>query len=784
MGCNQSNERQALKYKGVSPPEPAKGVPKPSPTGERTEKLLDKYSLGQVLGQGAFGVVYSCKKKGTKEEFAVKMIDQVETPVAEIKQEAEMLKKLFHPCIVKLHDVYYEKVFVCMVLEIYKGGDMIEGMQLHWKSKGMIPVSVCQNMTKMMFQSIDWLHQNNVVHRDVKGDNYLQDRRDIEHPSCRIFLSDFGTVVEMPPSGRLKQRCGTKTYWAPEFYALNYGIKVDCWALGVVLFGMVTGRFPFKGEEDTKNKAIKCPSRVAEDGGDFIKRTLDRDESKRISAKEALQHRWLSTIRSAAEDEVEKMEPGFQAEVREAGANAGVKERRRELVERLQDASQRRPDGLNVSATKEQLTKGFEVINEHTEAKVKFEWWTPKQVEDAKFYDQGKAVRPKDDDTEAQVKACEQGIKDMVESHGIDTSNFGKGQAKKFVEFVHEVQSGQARLMLDATKHKTVVRVVDVVLLRIVYGEGANKKFLIKSAEKYPDGRMRGESQLVGVKKLPHENGIMSAERLVKERLPIVGGALKFNTVKECYEEEEDSPSYPGVRTVYRKEIYEAVINTTDTGVLQSIGLGGASDGRFSQEDGKSYTRYFCWLTEKECESQKIKLKAPAVGAEISALVAPPIGYDEEQLQKFLQASNVDISQFGKDGVKSLAEFSEELVGGESTLMQQSGGSVIRVVDVVILKIFNHEGNTLVEVSQTDASGQVKATNRLPAVKRRNDENQFWAAHRVMTRNLRLSEDLVQMDPTNVQLVEDQTTSKAYAGLPTLYRRRIIPCKLSAVQLS
>jgi len=774
MGCTSG--------KAPGEAERSHGGSKDAPASKE-EKLLDKYVLGKVLGQGAFGVVYSCKKKGTKEEFAVKMIDQVETPVAEIKQEAEMLNNLCHPCIVKLHDVYYEKVFVCMVLEIYKGGDMIEGMQLHWKSKGMIPVSVCQNLTKMMFQSIDWLHQNNVVHRDIKGDNYLQDRREIEHPNCRIYLSDFGTVVEMPPGGRLKQRCGTKTYWAPEFYALNYGIKVDIWALGVVLFGMVTGRFPFKGEEDTKSKAVKTPSRVAEDGGDFIKRTLDRDESKRISAKEALQHRWLSTIRSAAEHEVEKMEPGFQAEVREAGANAGIKERRRELVERLQDASQRRPESRIYAASKEQLTKGFEVFNEHMEATVKFEWWTPAQVQAANFYDEAKAVRPKEEDVEAAVKACQLGIKEMFEGHGIDTSNFGKGQAKKLIEFVHEVQTGQARLMLDATKHKTVVRVVDVVLVRIVYGEGSGKKFLIKSAEKYPDGRLRDGSQLAGVKKLPHENGIMTAERLVKERLPILEGSMKFNfNIKECYEEEENSPSYPGVRTVYRKEIYEGVVTATDAAVLQKFGLAGTSDGRFSQEDDKNYTRYFCWLTEKECESQKIKLKAPAVGSEVSALVAPPIGYEEEQLQQFLQASNVDISQFGKNDVKSLAEFSEELVKGESTLMVQNDSSLIRVVDVVILKIFNTEGNTLVEVLQTDVNGQVKATNRLPAVKRRSDENQFWAAHRVMLKNLRLSEDLVQMDPKNVQLVEDQTTSKAYAGLPTLYRRRIIPCKLTNIQ--
>merc|ERR1712194_455970 len=120
-----------------------------------------------------------------------------------------------------LHDVFYEKVFVCMVLEIYRGGDMIEGMQLHWKNKGMIAIPVVQNVSKMMVQSVEWLHQNECVHRDLKGDNYLMDRKEMEDGQCRVYLSDFGTVVSLKTGERLKAKVGTKTYWSPEFWNLN-----------------------------------------------------------------------------------------------------------------------------------------------------------------------------------------------------------------------------------------------------------------------------------------------------------------------------------------------------------------------------------------------------------------------------------------------------------------------------------------------------------------------------------------------------------------------------------
>mmetsp|Transcript_50697 Transcript_50697/g.136102 ORF Transcript_50697/g.136102 Transcript_50697/m.136102 type:complete len:792 (-) Transcript_50697:80-2455(-) len=746
------------------------------------EKLLDKYKLGKILGQGAFGVVYSCKMKFGGEEFAVKMIDQVETPVAEIKQEVEMLKRLTHPCVVKLHDVYYEKVFVCMVLEIYRGGDMIEGMQLHWKSKGMIKMPCIQNVSKMMFQGVDWLHQNNVIHRDLKGDNYLQDRKEVEHPDCRIYLSDFGTVVDLARGLKLRQKCGTKTYWGPEFYSLNYGLKVDVWALGVVIFGMVTGRFPFKGEEDVKTKAVKVPSRCGEDGQSFILGTLEREEGKRLSARQALEHPFLASIKSSAETQ-EPFDTDFKPEVREAGANPGIRERRQELVDRLENAANKKANEVETSFFEDpaKVLAGFQTHDARADRTVKFEWWTPAKIAEAKFIDESKAVTLKEDETQA-AKQSEQGIKHMLESHGISTSKFGQGQAKNFTEFVTEVQDGQARLMLDASKHKNVVRVVDIVLLRIGHGTSANKRFLVKTAEKYPDGRMRADiNQLVGTKKLPHENGMQTAERIVAERLNMGDCKIEFSFKrKECFEEDEESPSYPGVRTVYRKEIFEGLVTASESAIMQRIGIaGGDSSGSFNHEDAKQYTHYYGWMTDAQCTSKKVALRAPAEGSDVSALVSPPIGLDEEELQSFLQESKVDISKFGKDGVKTIQEFSNELVGGEAAVVRRADGSLIRVVDVLILKVVKQDGSVVVEVEETSGDGKKKETKRLPAVKRRADENPFTAAHRVLSKVLKFSENLVTIDPSNVMVIEEETASTSYGGLPTLYRRRIITAKLN-----
>jgi len=167
-------------------------------------------------------------------------------------------------------------------------------------------------------------------------------------------------------------------------------------------------------------------------------------------------------------------------------------------------------------------------------------------------------------------------------------------------------------------------------------------------------------------------------------------------------------------------------------------------------------------------------MRAPLAGVKISPLVHAPIGFSEEDLEVFLRTSNVDIAKFGQDGAKSLKELSEELVKGESQLIRKPDGSVIRLVDVVILRVERSNGDVIVAVSETTPSCSTPL-ERLPAVKRRSDENPFLAAKRVLGKVLKISENLVQMDYSGALLVEEELSSKAYAGLPTTYRRLLIP---------
>merc|ERR1719201_1162945 len=119
----------------------------------------------------------------------------------------DMLQKMDHPNVIKCHDVIYEKCFVCIVMDRLRGGDLIVGMQTHWKSKGKIPVMSTVHITAQMASSIHYLHNRSIIHRDVKGDNYLCDRSDIVDPQCRIVLTDFGTAVACTATEWLREKC-------------------------------------------------------------------------------------------------------------------------------------------------------------------------------------------------------------------------------------------------------------------------------------------------------------------------------------------------------------------------------------------------------------------------------------------------------------------------------------------------------------------------------------------------------------------------------------------------
>jgi len=276
------------------------GPAEPTPLAETPRLLLQQFRIDRILGEGAFGVTYACCDAQTGEEVAIKVVEVEGTASEAVEEEAKLLRSLLHDNIVRLREVILDTSYVSLVMDMYSGGDLIHGIERHQKDRGRVPCFDAVHISSQMAVAVQYLHWKGIVHRDIKGDNFVMDREDIADPRCRIALSDFGTACKLGPSERLSERAGTRNFWAPEVFANDYGLKVDVWALGVTLFGLLAGSYPFVADEDgVRSAGLREPEGIAAACSDYLRSMLRSDEALRIGSDEAVSHAWHSSAEGA-----------------------------------------------------------------------------------------------------------------------------------------------------------------------------------------------------------------------------------------------------------------------------------------------------------------------------------------------------------------------------------------------------------------------------------------------------------------------------------------------------
>jgi len=277
------------------------------------KQLLQEYCLGSRLGQGASGVVFTAVKRSTGAQYAVKQVDRLQMLVNGAQEEADILRRLAHPNIVKAHAAFIDKYFVYIVMDKYNGGNLLE-------AQACTNAHSITHISRQMVASIQYLHSRSIVHRDVRGENFWLSRKDLTNPRCLIALADFGLAVEITPGERLSQSVGTSKCLAPEVFKKDYGLKVDVWALGVLMYCMITGYFPFKDHSEICNRGVMLPEHVPSLCKDFIQRMLEKNEERRPSSEQVAAHMWVrGVIRS--KDEEAGAEASINHEVREVATD-------------------------------------------------------------------------------------------------------------------------------------------------------------------------------------------------------------------------------------------------------------------------------------------------------------------------------------------------------------------------------------------------------------------------------------------------------------------------------
>ncbi|KAL0962836.1 hypothetical protein UPYG_G00346140 [Umbra pygmaea] len=258
------------------------------PRKEHHKFTLDNFILHKMLGKGSFGKVFLSELKNTGEFFALKalkkdvvlMDDDVECTMVERRVLSLACE---HPFLTHLHCTFQTRENLFFVMEYLNGGDLM----FHIQNCHKFDLQRSTFYAAEIICGLQFLHCKGIVYRDLKLDNVLLDSEG------HIKIADFGMCKEnMQADARTATFCGTPDYIAPEILlGQKYGISVDWWSFGVLLYEMLIGQSPFHGhDEEELFQSIRTddpcyPRWLTKDARDILIKLFVREPERRLGVK-------------------------------------------------------------------------------------------------------------------------------------------------------------------------------------------------------------------------------------------------------------------------------------------------------------------------------------------------------------------------------------------------------------------------------------------------------------------------------------------------------------------
>lgn len=231
--------------------------------------------------------------------LAVKVVDKKALTEEErelLRTEIAILKLVRHPHIIRLEGVFETGSTMYIVMELLRGGELFDSIV----GRERFSEEEARTVVKPLVEALAYLHSLGVTHRDLKPENVL-----VGDGLHDLKIADFGLSKLVHPRELMTQPVGTLSYVAPEVLSMQgYNRRADLWSLGVILYLIVRGKLPF--DADSKEEVIHLTlsaeldwdespwTEWSQEGRDFAKSMLERNHKKRITARRALQHPWLT----------------------------------------------------------------------------------------------------------------------------------------------------------------------------------------------------------------------------------------------------------------------------------------------------------------------------------------------------------------------------------------------------------------------------------------------------------------------------------------------------------
>jgi serine/threonine protein kinase len=272
---------------------------------------VGKYTLGRTLGRGSFALVKQCENSQTLIQYAIKLIPRTniisEEAFQRFEREVRVILKMNHPGVIKVFDFLNDTDFLYLVMELVTGDTLLS------QFPGSLSEEIVRPLFKQILTTVVYIHAQGIAHRDLKLENVLVDSKG------HIKIVDFGfSRCAQSPGELFGTSCGSPAYAAPEIIAQRPydGCRADMWSLGVMLYGMVVGVLPWRGNsehliyEQINEANYDVPASVSVLCKSLIHRLMIVEPEMRLTAAEAVVHPWLEGT-EANWDEESDLQPSL-----------------------------------------------------------------------------------------------------------------------------------------------------------------------------------------------------------------------------------------------------------------------------------------------------------------------------------------------------------------------------------------------------------------------------------------------------------------------------------------
>jgi len=265
------------------------------------DSIEDVFECGKQIGTGATARVLKAKLRENGRCYALKeMATKNRMSRRSFFNEYRILRMLrMHPNTVQYHEVYCDPLGYYIATEYCSGGTMLKRIM----KKGCFTEKKAAGFTRSILSAVKYMHQIDIVHRDLKCSNIVFSHRG---KGGVLKIIDFGESIVVDPERKYNSIVGTIHYMPPEIDKVRTGNDLragDCWSIGVIAYYLVTGRLPFTGHDrdevlrciQKKDHQIKFPQSKSLSARckDFIHGLLRHDIANRTTAADALKHEWI-----------------------------------------------------------------------------------------------------------------------------------------------------------------------------------------------------------------------------------------------------------------------------------------------------------------------------------------------------------------------------------------------------------------------------------------------------------------------------------------------------------